>query len=297
MEQSILSFLTQIVSRLRFVLIAMCFNQVLLGDEEHATKDRTSAQKHRVVVLTFDDASASHYSVVRPLLLKYKFNATFFITEGWDFSSNKKDYLTWDQIRKMDRDSFEIGNHTRDHLGITEKTVHRLDEQLTGIEKQCEQHGIAKPVSFARPGNATTPQAFAILKEHGIQFARRGGSTEYPYERGQGFAYEPEIDHPYLIPSAGDARPAWQIDNFIQAVEKSGKNRIAVLQFHGVPDTAHGWVSSPVEKFEAYLRYLAVEEFKVIALRDLRHFVDADIWPKDPYRVIKDRQDNLSITD
>ncbi|MFM8328136.1 MAG: polysaccharide deacetylase family protein, partial [Pirellulaceae bacterium] len=35
----------------------------------------------RIVVLTFDDSVRSHYDVVRPLLLKYNFRATFFITE------------------------------------------------------------------------------------------------------------------------------------------------------------------------------------------------------------------------
>jgi peptidoglycan/xylan/chitin deacetylase (PgdA/CDA1 family) len=49
----------------------------------------------RLVVLTFDDASKSHYAVARPLLLKHKFGATFFVTEGWDFATNKTDYMTW----------------------------------------------------------------------------------------------------------------------------------------------------------------------------------------------------------
>ena len=34
----------------------------------------------KLVVLTFDDSKASHYTVVRPLLKKYGFGATFFIT-------------------------------------------------------------------------------------------------------------------------------------------------------------------------------------------------------------------------
>src|SRR5439155_19021587 len=47
----------------------------------------------RLVVLTFDDASKSHFTVARPVLLKHKFGATFFVTEGWDFATNKKDYM------------------------------------------------------------------------------------------------------------------------------------------------------------------------------------------------------------
>jgi len=43
----------------------------------------------KLVVLTFDDSVASHYSVVRPILKRHEFGATFFVTEGFTFTSNK----------------------------------------------------------------------------------------------------------------------------------------------------------------------------------------------------------------
>ena len=39
----------------------------------------------KLVVLTFDDSSASHHAVAAPLLKRYGFGATFFITEGFTF--------------------------------------------------------------------------------------------------------------------------------------------------------------------------------------------------------------------
>lgn len=230
----------------------------------------------KLVVLTFDDAVRSHATVVAPILKEYGFGATFFISEGWDFATNKRDYMTWEQIAELHRGGFEIGNHTKDHMGVTERSVGKLDEQLRGIEERCEEHGIPKPVSFAWPGNATTPLAFEILKQHGIRFARRGGSPEYPYTEGRGFAYQPHEDHPLLLPSAGDSRPVWTMDNFVPAVSQATDGRIAILQFHGVPDTAHHWVSTPPEQFEAFMKYLSLNDFKVIALRDLSQYVDAD---------------------
>src|SRR5689334_17363639 len=77
----------------------------------------------KLVVLTFDDSSKSHLTVARPLLKKYKFGATFFITEGFDFPTNKRDYMTWEEIAQLHKDGFEIGNHTRDHVGVSDKTV------------------------------------------------------------------------------------------------------------------------------------------------------------------------------
>ena len=103
----------------------------------------------KLIVLTFDDSAASHYTVARPLLKRYGFGATFFITEGFSFRTNKKDYMTWEQIAELHRDGFEIGNHTRDHLGITIRNVSRLKEQLDAINDRCREHGIPRPVTFS----------------------------------------------------------------------------------------------------------------------------------------------------
>jgi peptidoglycan/xylan/chitin deacetylase (PgdA/CDA1 family) len=61
-----------------------------------------------LVVLTFDDSKASHYTVVRPILKRYGFGATFFITEGFTFRTNKEEYLTWEQIAELHRVCLEL---------------------------------------------------------------------------------------------------------------------------------------------------------------------------------------------
>ncbi len=244
----------------------------------------------KLVVLTFDDASKSHYSVARPILLKYRFGATFFVTQGWGSATNRRDYMSPEEMARLHRDGFEIGNHTLDHQAVTERTLRDLPAQLRGIDALCKKHGIPRPVSFAYPGNAITPKALPILKEHGIRFARRGGSPEHPYKHGRGFAYEPGLDHPLLVPTAGDARPGWTLDDFKAAVSQARHGKVAVLQFHGVPDTAHDWVSTRRERFEAFMKYLADHKYKVIALRDLERYVDPTVVPADPFGVIEDRK-------
>ena len=102
-------------------------------------------------------------------------------------------------------------------------------------------------------------------------------------------AYEPGGDHPLLLPSAGDARPKWTVDDLIRAARQAQGGRIAILQFHGVPDTAHDWVSSSQQNFEAYLRYLKLEKYQVIAMRDLRKYVRTENWPADPTAIMKKR--------
>lgn len=248
----------------------------------------------KLVVLTFDDSAKSHYTTVRPILKRYGFDATFFITEGFDFPTNKTDYMTWEQIAELHRDGFEIGNHTANHASITKKNVAKLEEQLEAINRRCAEHGIPRTTSFAYPGNSILPDALPVLKTAGIRLARRGGSPEYDYREGRGFAYEPGFDHPLLIPSAGDARPDWTLDNFIKSVEQAHHGRIAILQFHGIPDTAHDWVSSSTQNFDAYMNYLAKNRYTVIAMRDLARYVDADVTPSDPQKIIDDRKQSSS---
>jgi peptidoglycan/xylan/chitin deacetylase (PgdA/CDA1 family) len=248
----------------------------------------------KLVVLTFDDSVKSHFTVVRPILLKHGFGATFFVTEGFDFKTNKQHYMSWEEIAHLHQDGFEIGNHTRDHMGVSKDSLGKLTEQIQAINDRCREFGIPVTTSFAYPGNAIDPGGLKILNSLGIKFARRGGAPEYPYKDGKGFAYEPGLDHPLLIPSAGDARPDWKLADFHRAAKQAEFGRIAVLQFHGVPDLAHPWVHSPVERFKEYMQYLADNDYKVLALRDLEKYVDPDITPQSHEGAINDRKQALA---
>lgn len=244
----------------------------------------------RLVVLTFDDSVASHHSTVRPLLKELGFGATFFITEGFSFRTNKADYLTWEQIAELHRDGFEIGNHTMSHMGVTAATLGRLKREVEFINDRCIEHGIPKPVSFAYPGNAIHPAALPLLRELGFRWARRGAQPEFPYETGRGVAYDPREDHPLLLPTTGDARPDWSLDNLRRAVAPARDGHIAVLQFHGVPDREHPWVNTPPERFREYLKWLKDNGYRGIAVRDLQRWIDPDDFPQDPWAVIERRR-------
>src|SRR5947207_14213292 len=91
----------------------------------------------KLVVLTFDDSSKSHFTVARPLLKRLGFGATFFITEGFDFRDNKRDYMTWEEIAQLHQDGFEIGNHTLDHRTVAKETLRDLAAQVRGLNARC----------------------------------------------------------------------------------------------------------------------------------------------------------------
>ena len=72
----------------------------------------------KTVVLTFDDSVKSQATFAAPLLKKYGFNATFFITEGFSFHMRKDLYMTWEEIKNLHDQGFEIGNHTQKHKNL-----------------------------------------------------------------------------------------------------------------------------------------------------------------------------------
>ena len=132
-----------------------------------------------------------------------------------------------------------------------------------------------------------------ILREEGIIWARRGNIPEYGGgDDGRGFGYEPGKDDPLLIPSAGIALPGWTIEDFKKAIGQAHEGKIAVIQFHGVPDLEHQWVNTTPGQFRSYMEYLHTNDFHVIALRDLRRYVDPNIHPENPWTVIERRKKN-----
>lgn len=231
-----------------------CYSQIL--KQEVADK---------IVVLTFDDATASHYSKVAPLLKKYNFGATFFVCE---FPPNYKDstkYMNWRQIKELDRMGFEIANHTKSHAGVGNLSKEDFMVQLNYIENKCDSLGISKPTNFAYPGYNLSPASLAFLEVKKYQFARAGGSRPY----------NPLKDHPFLLPSwAPNSENKVQI---LEALQQAKNGNITILTFHGVPDEEHPWVTTPEVIFKEYLTYLSANHFKVIALKDLASYIDVEI--------------------
>lgn len=219
----------------------------------------------KLVVLTFDDSVASQARYVAPMLKKLGFGATFFITEGFEFVVDKEHYMTWEEIKSLHDQGFEIGNHTRKHAGVAKQKLDQLTADVEYIEQQCVKNGIPKPVSFCYPGYQTSEAAVKLLGERGYRFARAGGAQ----------VFDPAKDNPLTMPQAFDSKPDCTLEQFKAAVAQARDGKIAVMTFHGVPDIKHPWVNTDQAKFESYMQHLKAEGCTVIAMRDLAKFVDA----------------------
>lgn len=245
----------------------------------------------KLVVLTFDDCNKSDRSFVAAEIKKYGFGATFFVTEGLGFLQNKKHYTTWEEIAELDKMGFEIANHTRSHPNVARLNADQVAAEIEHIEKRCAEYKIPKPTTFCYPGFSHSLTAVEVLAKKNYQFARRGVRPEYVDggRGGRGPAYNPNSDHPLLVPTTGYAGPDWGMKDLQWVVAQAREGEIAVLCFHGVPGLDHPWVNCDPEDFKNYLGYLKDEGCTVIAMRDLAQYVDPNKRPADPYQAIRDR--------
>jgi peptidoglycan/xylan/chitin deacetylase (PgdA/CDA1 family) len=215
-----------------------------------------------LVVLTFDDAPRSQAIYAAPILKHYGFGATFFICEFPPHFQDKSLYMSWTQIQQLDKDGFEIGNHTAFHTHVSKMTRAQFSDSLDYIEKKCKSLGISKPVTFAYPGYDVRSKDLDLLTGYGYLFARAGG--ERPYN--------PVQDNALLVP--GINANGTDANHVIDALKQASGGKIVVLTFHGIPDKEHPWVSTPPELFKKYMQYLHKNQYTVIAMRDLSLYVD-----------------------
>ncbi|WP_133273397.1 polysaccharide deacetylase family protein [Hymenobacter radiodurans] len=238
------------------LLVALCLVAISAGAQQ-----LRRAVPDKVVVLTFDDAALTHATYVAPLLKKYGFGATFYVCEFRPDFADKTKYMSWAQIADLHRQGFEIGSHTLTHKHVNKMSAPELVAELDSIESRCAANGISKPTTFAYPAYDTHPIAFTVLPQQGYQFARVGGDKPY----------DPATHNPLLIPSFTTTGTDKQ--HVLTAIQQAVGGKIVVLTVHGVPDYAHDWVTTPPALFEEYLRYLHNNNYRVIALRDLKKYV------------------------
>ena len=211
------------------------------------------------IVLTFDDACKSHLYFVLPLLQKYGFGATFFISLPVHWLEKDPDaYLSGEEIAQISKCGFEIGNHTMNHPGMTALSDDECRRELKTLDQWLESFGIAHPVSFAYPGGPYADNAAKLLPEFGLRCAR---TTEHG-------VWKLDSTDPMRVPcfAVTDKDEA----NFQAAVDLSSadENIAPVILYHGIPDIAHPWCSTSRELFEKQMKYLFDNNFKVMSMKD-----------------------------
>jgi peptidoglycan/xylan/chitin deacetylase (PgdA/CDA1 family) len=132
----------------------------------------------RPVVLTFDDGYADFHSQALPVLEKFGFTATVFVTTGWIADAGKHaagtalgPMLSWGQIREVAMAGVEIGAHSHGHPQLDQISRSQLRDELT-TPKDLLEAGIGQPVpSVAYPFGYSSAQVRQAVGAAGYRHA------------------------------------------------------------------------------------------------------------------------------
>ncbi|WP_126652526.1 polysaccharide deacetylase family protein [Chryseobacterium aureum] len=147
------------------------------------------------IIITFDDGYRNNLEYLPSLLKKYNLKATIFIPTGF-IENGYKNYrmMTFDEIRTLDKDYFEIALHTHAHENLKNRTPDLIEKDLENNMNILDAQNIAYSKVLAYPYGKYPNKGeeksafFSVLKKIGIDFAVRIGNrvnyypTRHPYE-------------------------------------------------------------------------------------------------------------------
>ena len=148
----------------------------------------------RPVVLTFDDGFADFYDTALPMLQRYGFTATLYVTTGWvadrdrpggtgsgAASAPRTGMLSWSQVEAAAAAGIEIGAHTECHPQLDQLSPSALRRELAGSRSLLEDR-LGTPVTglsypFGYSNRRVREAAAAVGYEYACAVANRLACT------------------------------------------------------------------------------------------------------------------------
>jgi peptidoglycan/xylan/chitin deacetylase (PgdA/CDA1 family) len=130
------------------------------------------ALPRKAVVITIDDGYRSTFEIAFPLLKRYGFTATLFIYS--DFVGSSSLAMTWDHIRQMQAEGFEIGSHSLSHADLTLRRPEedeaafrrRITDEVVRSKAILDRELQQETQFFAYPYSKHDPFVLALVAAH-----------------------------------------------------------------------------------------------------------------------------------
>lgn len=123
------------------------------------------------VVLTFDDGWKNQYEFAYPILKEFGYTATFYIITG---SVEGKSYMTWNDVKELDRAGMDIESHSVTHPNLTKIDADKAKNEIVQSKKILEEklgHSIGM-IAYPYYGNNAAVQK--LVADAGYTSARAG---------------------------------------------------------------------------------------------------------------------------
>ncbi len=139
-------------------------------------------RKKKIVLLTIDDAFKSFYEEAWPYLKKNKIPFILFVSTE---PVGKKGYMTWDQIKEVQNESFAfIGHHSHSHEFLIDKTNEKFIADIEKANKTFLNQLGYVPNLFSYPfGEYSEFMKIYISKNFNFAFGQHSGVIDINKDR------------------------------------------------------------------------------------------------------------------
>jgi len=145
------------------------FQSLCLSNYIDALKANKRMPPGKYVVVTFDGGWQDNYTNAFPILQKYGYTATIFLTVA--YIGEKDDYLTWEQVMEMKKAGFEFGSHTLTHPHLTMIPLERAQYEITESKKLLESRLNEEIKAFCYPYGDYNQDIIELVEKAGYQGA------------------------------------------------------------------------------------------------------------------------------
>lgn len=111
--------------------------EVLTLDDLVEARQTHKRLSRKTVCLTFDDGFADNYTQAFPLLKKYGFKATMFVSSDL---IGQPGYMNWEELKTMQDYGIVIGSHTRRHKYLPELNAQELNDEIVNSRMILQEH-------------------------------------------------------------------------------------------------------------------------------------------------------------
>src|SRR5919204_3833091 len=125
---------------------------IAYGQQQPQQSSSSMSNSGKVVILTFGDTLKGQITTAKPILDKYGFKASFFITCDWvGLQRSKSPRLTWRDISSLQKDGQDIESKTMTHRDLSKLSAADLNFEVAQSKKCLSDHGIKNVTIFATP--------------------------------------------------------------------------------------------------------------------------------------------------